>query len=147
MRSMPQALVWEMFSHGRWSLPGFFLLGNAIPLLTYSALSRIGIDANDPAFITLQFSFLPLVIFQFAVGIVVAQGPMARLYAAPISANSIVAWHMFSGGILLALETAAAAWLYNWLFDVNSFNCPASKSLSKSVSGTCLLGGSKLMYC
>lgn len=118
MRSMPQALLWEMLAHGRWSLPGYFAMGNAVPLLVYTALSGIGIDPDDPAFITLQFSFLPLIIFQFAIGIVAAHGPMARLYATPISAGSIVAWHMFSGGVVLGTQTAAAASLYNWLFDV-----------------------------
>lgn len=119
MRSIPQALMWETLSHGRWSLSAFFLLGNAIPLLVYTAFSRYGVDPNDRAFIAMQFSFLELLIFEFGIGIVMAQGPMSRLYTAPISASSLVAWHMFSGAVLLAAETAAAAWLYNFLFDVH----------------------------
>lgn len=119
MRSLPLALLWETLWHGRWTLPAFFALGNVLPLLVYGSLVHLRVDPRDPAFIMLQFSFLPLVIFQFAIGIIYAQGPMSRLYTAPISASSIVAWHMASGSVLLGLETAAAAWLYNSLFHVD----------------------------
>lgn len=37
MRSIPQALMWEMFSHGRWHILGFFVLGNLLPLFVYGA--------------------------------------------------------------------------------------------------------------
>ena len=118
MRSIPKALLWEMLVRGRWSVPGLFLLGNAIPLLVYGALSRFGVSlaAQSLPCIVLQFSFLPLIILQFAIGIAIAQGPMLRLFAWPISSNAIVAWHAISGGMLLAAETALAASLYNWLF-------------------------------
>ena len=33
----------------------------------------------------LQFSFVPLIILQFAIGISIAQGPMSRLFAWPIT--------------------------------------------------------------
>ncbi len=118
MRSMPQALLWETFSHGRWSLPSFFLLGILLPLLIYGAISGYGVDFNDPSFLVMQFTFLPLIIFEFSIGIAMAQGPISRLYAAPISSHSIVAWHTVSGAIILALETALAAWLFNALFHV-----------------------------
>ena len=119
MRSIPQALLWETLSRGRWSLPGCFLLGNFLPLLTYGALSGFPFNAQDREFVVLQFAFLPLVIFQFALGIVFALGPMSRLYTTPISAGSIVAWHTITGAAILALETMAAAWLYNSLFHVD----------------------------
>ena len=99
MRSIPKALLWEMLVRGRWSVPGLFLLGNAIPLLVYGALSRFGVSlaAQSLPGIVLQFSFLPLIILQFAIGIAIAQGPMLRLFAWPISSNAIVAWNVRFG--------------------------------------------------
>jgi len=115
---MPQALLWETLRHGRWSLPGCFLLGNLLPLFIYGALSGFPFNARDREFVVLQFAFLPIIVLQFAGGIIVAQGPMSRLYSAPISTPSIVAWHTLSGAAILVAETIAAAWLYNSLFHV-----------------------------
>ena len=119
MRSLPQALIWETLSHGRWSIVGCFLLGNLVPLATYSALRPFSVDPHIPELLVLQACFLPIIIFQFAMGIVAAQGPMSRLYAAPISSNSIVAWHTLSGAILVGLLTAVSVQLHNTLFHVD----------------------------
>ena len=119
MRSMPQALLWETISRGRWTLPGVFLLAVMLPLLVYGALSGLTIDPKAQEFVALQFAFVPIVMFQLAIGVAMAQGPLSRLYTFPISANSIVAWHMFSGALILALETAASSWLFSTLFHVN----------------------------
>ena len=119
MRSMPQALLWETISRGRWTLPGVFLLAIMLPLLVYGALSGLTIDPKAQEFVALQFAFVPIVMFQLAIGVAMAQGPLSRLYTFPISANSIVAWHMFSGALILALETAASSWLFSTLFHVN----------------------------
>ncbi|HUP77395.1 MAG TPA: hypothetical protein VM260_02460, partial [Pirellula sp.] len=116
---IPQALLWETFTRGRWTVPGMYLFGNLLPLLVYGGLSRVAVDKSETAFIVMQHIFLTLVVFQFAIGIVAAFGPMSRLYTAPISNASLVAWHMFAGGILLALEVAASAWIFNLLFQVN----------------------------
>ncbi len=118
MKSLPQALLWETVAHGRWSLPGLFLVANLLPLAVYGALSGLTIDSKMHEFIVLQVGFLQIVLVQLAFGIVVAQGPLSRLYTLPISTNSIVAWHTFSGAIILALEIAAASWLFNTLFNV-----------------------------
>jgi hypothetical protein len=47
----------------------------------------LGVSLADPRlpFIVLQFSFVPLIILQFAIGISIAQGPMSRLFAWPIT--------------------------------------------------------------
>lgn len=119
MRSIPQALLWETLSHGRWSIPGCFLLGNLMPILVYGALSQFPYNPTDQEFVVLQFAFIPILVLQLAGGIVPAIGPVSRLYFAPISASSIVAWHMFAGAAILAGETALAAWLYNTLFHVD----------------------------
>lgn len=118
MRSIPQALLWEGLVRGRWSVLGMFLVGNAIPFMVYETLSgyRVSLNETSLPFLVLQFSFLPLIILQFAIGIAIAQSPMSRLFTWPISSNAIVAWHSLAGSLVLAVETALAASLYNWLF-------------------------------
>ncbi|MDX1926060.1 MAG: hypothetical protein SFV81_06060, partial [Pirellulaceae bacterium] len=118
MRSMPQALFWETVTHGRWSMPGIFGVAILLPLLVYGALSGLAIDPSAKEFIALQVGFLQIVLFQLACGVAVAQGPLSRLYLLPISTNSIVALHMFSGAAILALAISAASWLLNALFNV-----------------------------
>jgi hypothetical protein len=118
MRSMPQALIWETVSQGKWSLPFIFLVAIMLPLLVYGALSGLAIDPSAHEFIALQLGFLQIVLFQLACGVAFAQGPVSRLFALPISTNSIVAWHMISGAVLLALEISVASWLLNTLFHV-----------------------------
>jgi len=119
MRSIPQALMWETFSHGRGWIVGFFLLGNLLPMLIFGALNPYEIEADDTAFLTMHIVFLPLIMFQFGAGIVAAQGSMSRLYARPISTPSLVAWQMFPGGIMLALEVAVAGWMCSTLFNIH----------------------------
>jgi hypothetical protein len=119
MRSIPQALLWEILSHGRWSIPGCFLLANLMPVLVYGALSGFPFDPTNQEFVVLQFAFIPILVLQLAGGLVTALGPVSRLYFAPISASSIVAWHMVAGAAILAGETVLAAWLYNTVFHVN----------------------------
>ena len=116
MKSMPLAILWETFAHGRWYLPGMFLLGNGLPLLVYGFLFGLGVNTADPAFVVLQFSFLPLIVVQFAMGTAMAQGQMSRLYTLPISSHAIVAWSTLLGATLVALQTGTSAWLYNFLF-------------------------------
>ena len=116
MHRIPLALLWEMSVKGRWPLPGFFLLGNLMPMFIYTALSQLAVDYDDPALLNMHIIFLPLVMFQCAIGIVAAQGTLSRLYATPISTSMLVAWHGMSGGLLLAMEIAVALWLQNLLF-------------------------------
>lgn len=116
MRSIPQALLWELWARGRISIPGFFLLGNVFPLLVFSALQREGLDPSEQASLIVYGAFLPIMMFQFGVGIMAAQGSLARLYTAPISTASLVAWHMFPGAALMALEVAVALEVQRQLF-------------------------------
>ncbi|MDA1230137.1 MAG: hypothetical protein O2856_05135 [Planctomycetota bacterium] len=51
MRSIPQALMWEMFSRGRWLILGMFLLGIVLPLFIFGALSPFEINPNDIAWL------------------------------------------------------------------------------------------------
>lgn len=119
MRSIPQALMWETFSHGRGWIVGFFLLGNLLPMLIFGALNPYEIEADDAAFLTMHIVFLPIIMLQFGAGIIAAQGAMSRLYAKPISTSSLVAWQMFPGGIMLALEVAVAGWMCGTVYSIH----------------------------
>ena len=116
MQSIPQALMWEMFSHGRWWIPGFYVLGNLMPMLSFALFTHLGVDPQDHSLLVLHICFMPFLMISLGGGILTAQGALTRLYTAPISTASLVAWHMFPGGILLAVEVAVAAWTYNILF-------------------------------
>lgn len=118
MSSIAQALLWEMSVRGRWPIPAFFVLGNAMPLLVYSALSHYAVDRQDPSWVLMHVMFLPLMMFQYAIGIVQAQGSLSRLYAVPISTRSLVAWHMVPGAVVLAAEVGLSLWGLNQLFHV-----------------------------
>ncbi len=118
MRSIPQALMWEMFSHGRWWIPGFYVLGNLVPMLLFALFTYLGVDPQDHSLLVLHICFMPFLMMCFGGGILPAQGALTRLYTAPISTASLVAWHMFPGGILLAIEIAVAARTYNILFNL-----------------------------
>jgi hypothetical protein len=117
--SMMQALIWEMLKRGRWSIPGYYVIGNAMPMLVYGSLTPLGLDPNAPELNVLQFAFLMIVVFIFAIGVALAHGNPSRLYASPISTRAIVGWHTVSGGVLLGIESASAAWLYNAIFGVD----------------------------
>jgi hypothetical protein len=119
MRSISQALMWETFSHGRWWIVGFFLFGNLLPMLILGALNPYGIESGDLAFLTMHIVFLPIIMLQFGAGIVAAQGAMSRLYTKPISTSSLVAWHMFPGGIMLAFQITVAGWMYRTIYHVD----------------------------
>jgi hypothetical protein len=162
MRSMSQALLWETFSHRRWGLPSFFLLAIMVPLLVYGALSGFPFDPKAHEFIVLQFAFLPVVIFQLAIGVQIVHGPHSRLFTMPISVNSIVACHTFSGAVILAAMTAAAAWLFNSLFHVNwpiagpalfaaaawsALQVLVSVSSRPSLPGFCVAGTPAILLC
>ncbi len=117
MHTIPKALLWEIFARGRWAVIGFFLLGNLMPMLVYTAMSRFAVDTADPAFLNMHILFLPLIMFEFAIGMFVAQGSLARLYTVPVSTRALVTWHMIPGSLLLASEMAIALWAQNLLFD------------------------------
>jgi len=85
-------------------------------MLIYGVLSRDGVDLSQPEFVIMHVMFLPIVMMHFAVGLLTTQGSLSRLYAAPISTRSLVAWHMFPGGILMSLHVAASLWIQNKLF-------------------------------
>ena len=119
MRSIPRALMWETFSHGRWWILGLFMAGNLLPMFIYSALGPFEVDPNATEIVLMHIVFLPLIIVSFGGGNMAGQGPMSRLYTKPISTASLVAWHMFPAGILLAIELAVAGWMYRSMYQIS----------------------------
>ena len=63
MRSIAQALFWELWDGGRLQIPGFFLLGNVFPLLVFSALQREGLDPSEQACLIVYTAFLSILMF------------------------------------------------------------------------------------
>ena len=119
MRSIPQVLMWELFWHGRGWIPVFYFLGNLMPMLLFLMLTHVGLEPQDPVFLVLHVCFMPIILLCIGGGILPAQGALSRLYSAPISTASLVAWHLFPGGIILAIEIALSVSMYNWLFHLN----------------------------
>ncbi|MEZ6033638.1 MAG: hypothetical protein R3C17_11130 [Planctomycetaceae bacterium] len=154
MRAIPQALMWELFWHGRGWIPAFYVLGNLMPMLLFLMLTHVGLEPQDPVFLLLHVCFMPIILICVGGGILPAQGAFSRLYSAPISTASLVAWHLFPGGIILAIEIALSVLMYNWLFHLNwpilgpalvaaaawaSVQTLVSTS-QKTLSGICLTG-------
>lgn len=115
MNSVSKALLWELLVRGRWQIPLWFIGGNVMPCLLYSAFGKYEIDLADPALVMMHVMITPLAMLLFSLGVISSQGTLSRLYLAPMTSASIVAWHMFPGAILLSLQMAASlAWQNAW---------------------------------
>lgn len=115
MNSVSKALLWELLVRGRWQIPVWFIGGNVMPFLLYSAFGGYKIDLADPALVMMHVMITPLAMLLFSLGVISSQGTLSRLYLAPMTSASIVAWHMFPGAILLSLQMAASlAWQNAW---------------------------------
>jgi hypothetical protein len=119
MRSVPQALIWELLSRGRWCLPAAACGANLMPLLIFGALRYHGaLDPAEPAFLVMQIVLVQINMFAFGSGVMTAQGPLSRLYAYPVTTATIVTWHLVPAMTLMGLETLASTALMNALFDL-----------------------------
>lgn len=115
MNSVSKALLRELLVRGRWQIPLWFIGGNVMPFLLYSAFGKYEMDLADPALVMMHVMITPLAMLLFSLGVISSQGTLNRLYLAPMSTASIVAWHMFPGAILLSLQMAASlAWQNAW---------------------------------
>jgi hypothetical protein len=87
-----------------------------VPAWVFSELERHGpidvISRNDPSFFQLPFLMLLLSMFIFGTAMFAAHGLPSRHYTLPISAATIVTWHLLPAMTLMFLETVASnAWL------------------------------------
>jgi len=119
MRSIPLAIVWEIYRRGRWHLLGAPLAGSALPALLLTALRHDGaIDADDKALVTIQVTMVLMNALIVAVAIFHAQGQPSRLYTYPLPASVIAACHMFPAMAMMAVGSLISTAALNAVFDL-----------------------------
>lgn len=120
MRSIPVTMTWEMLARGRWSLPGFALAANVLPVFLHTALRHEGgVDPGDPSLLVMQLTMMQINMLVFSCAVFDVLGQPSRLYALPIPTSSLVAWQMVPAMMLVALETLASTACLNVAFDLN----------------------------
>lgn len=119
MRSIPHALVWELWRHGRWILLLGALGANILPTVIMAALHNDGaIQPRDPIFIGIHLVLVLINMMTFAAAIFTAQGSPSRLFALPVDSSSLVAWHLIPAMVLTWLMSAASGAALNAVFDL-----------------------------
>ncbi len=119
MRTVPQALIWEMLTRDRWQLLLMFCAGSALPLLVYSALRYHGaIDVADPAFMIMHVTLVQINMFIVGAGVLTALGPIKRLYVYPVRTSTLVTWQLVPAMVLTGVETLLTCLALNALFDL-----------------------------
>lgn len=117
MRSIPQALIWEMWGHGRWHLLAGLLAANLMPALLFTALGYHGAIAPDhQSFLVMHIVLVQINGFIFAALAFSAQGNISRLYAMPASTPTLVVWHLLPMMVLVGGESAASSAVLNAQF-------------------------------
>src|SRR5688572_26965806 len=103
MRTVPQALIWEILTRGRWALIAAACGANFLPFLLFTALRHQGgLDPADPSFVIMQVVLVQLNMFAFGSAVMTSQGQLSRLYAYPIRTSTIVFWHLVPAMGLMA---------------------------------------------
>lgn len=109
MRSVPQALIWELLTRGRWSLIAAACGANLLPILLFTTLRYHGaLDAAEPSFVIMQVTLVQINMFIFGSAVMLAQGRVTRLYAFPAPTSTIVFWQLAPAMGLMALESLAS---------------------------------------
>ncbi|HUQ67990.1 MAG TPA: hypothetical protein VM165_00615 [Planctomycetaceae bacterium] len=117
MQTVPQALIWELLTRGRWSLMAAVCGANLLPAFLFTALRHQGgLDTADPSFVIMQVVLVQLNMFAFGSAVMTAQGQLSRLYAYPIRSSTIVLWHLVPAMGLMALETLVSLAALNAAF-------------------------------
>lgn len=120
MQSIPRAMLWELWRHGRWYILAGVLGANVLPVLLLSALRLDGaLDPREPSLIVMQMILLEMNIFIFAAAMFSAQANLPRLYAMPIATPSLVTWRLLPMIAAVGLESAASSAAMNALFGVD----------------------------
>jgi hypothetical protein len=96
MKSMSQALLWEMSRHWYWLVIGFFAAA-LFPFLSLFSLRSLGIPPESPEMIRIHAFLMTFHFLIFFFGVIGTQGPIQRLYGYPLSNATIACWSMFSG--------------------------------------------------
>lgn len=120
MRTIPQALIWELLVHGRGTLMLGLLGANITPVLLFTALAQQGpLDPSDASYVTLCVMLTQIHLFVFGITVVSAQGQVSRLYATPIPNSTIVLWHMLPAMLLVGVELVLSTIVFNAVFHLN----------------------------
>jgi hypothetical protein len=116
-------MLWQFSRWNLWLMPAQLVFVGFVPCFLFAALwhvlpvdSRTPIFYQEPSLITIHVFFLIASAFGFAEAALRLQGKMTRLYTAPISTASLVAWFTVPACILVGLETAILLWVSNRLF-------------------------------
>lgn len=120
MRSIPQAMTWELLARGRWMLSASFLLANALPIFLLAALRHDGaLDVHDRSNVIMHMMLMQIGAFIFGAAILGSQGPLIRLYVFPLPTSTLVAWRLLPAMALMFLQSVASTLLLNGLFQLD----------------------------
>lgn len=120
MRSVPQAMTWELFSNSRWGLPCALLGGQALPWLLLAALRKEGaFDSAEESHIVIHIVIALINATTFGTAIMSSQGHPKRLYTFPVSSATLVAWQMLPAMAVLFVESVLSMVLLNAVFKLD----------------------------
>ncbi len=120
MQSITQALAWESWQRGKWTLLFMLLFANLMPLLWFTPIGTAAkFYQNDPTFVILQFLTVVINGFCFGIGVFVAIGDPSRLYLMPINHRNIAWLHLLPAMGLVALEIALMSWTINYCLELD----------------------------
>lgn len=118
MRSVNQALVWELARHWHW-LFGAFLLANALPCALLAALVPMGLAAQSREFVMLYVTLVPLSILLVGLGYLIAMGSRQRLFSLPISNTCMANWALWGGALWMGTAVASGISILNMAFNIH----------------------------
>jgi hypothetical protein len=118
MKSISQALLWEMSRHWYWLVIGFFAAA-LFPFLSIFSLRSLGIPPESPEMIRIHAFLMPFHFLIFFLGVIGTQGPILRLYGYPLSNATIACWSMFSGIGLMFSGVAITLFWFNVQFQAS----------------------------
>ncbi|MFN7450852.1 MAG: hypothetical protein ACK56W_17900 [Pirellula sp.] len=118
MKSISQALLWEMSRHWYWLVIGFFAAA-LFPFLSFFSLGSLGIPPGSPEMIRIHAFLMPFHFLIFCFGVIGTQGPVQRLYGYPLSNATIACWSMFSGIGLMFSGVALTLFWFNVQFQAS----------------------------
>src|SRR5437899_1064221 len=120
MKSVPQAITWELVWNGRWGLPAALLAANALPAMILTALRSEGaLDPAEESNLVIQVVVTIMNAATFGAAIMSAQGRPSRLYAFPVSTATLVAGQMLPGMAAIFAQSVLSTAILNALFQLD----------------------------
>jgi hypothetical protein len=139
MRSIPVAMIWELWQRGKWGFLTAVLGMVGLPALIFCALKYEGALPSGDDELSVRFCHVIVLVQAFAYTVVIASAldRPTRLYTYPVSAATLAAVRLLPGmavAIVLSLVSTAAV---NALFDLGwplwgpALFCAAALALSE----------------